>query len=164
MAISSDIDSSNDNRPITLSTSTLRVYIYILENFSGKISVKAIQNGLNFSSSSTAHFHLRKLVEYGLLGEERGTYYLRKTKKVDFITNFLRLKSILIPKDVLYFVLVLFASALGIYYFYMKHVRITDLLVFLTPSVIAALFFLKNTFDLVSMKRRILKGIAKKER
>ena len=163
MIESSDIDNPNDNQPITLSTSTLRVYMYILEKFNDKISVKAIQNGLHFSSSSTAHFHLRKLVEYGLLDEERGTYYLKKTKKVDFVTNFLRLKNTLIPKDAFYFVLVLIASALGIYYFYMKHVGITDLLVFLTPSAIAALFFLKNTLDLMSMKRRILKGIARTE-
>ncbi|MCD6485011.1 MAG: hypothetical protein J7L47_07885 [Candidatus Odinarchaeota archaeon] len=158
-----DSDTSGYKQSITLSTSTLRVYLYILEKFNDRVSVKAIQNGLNFSSSSTAHFHLRKLVEYGLLDENRGIYYIRRTKKVDFVTNFVRIKNKLIPKDAFYFGLVLIASVLGIYYFCLKHVGLLDLFVFLAPSTIAALFFIKNTIDLVSMKRRILEGATKTE-
>lgn len=144
---------------IILSPSTLRVYIFLLENFKDKITVKELQRGLNFLSSSSSHFHLQKLVELGILEEQRGVYYITKNKrKVEFLRNFVFLKRKLIPKDIFYLLIIFIINVITLNYFISKGMDLFDFLILLVPTIFSVFFFTKNAVELLNMKKRILSG------
>jgi len=73
-----------------------------------------IQKDLNLSSPSLAHYHLRKLVEDGLVREESGGYVVDRL----LFENMIRIKGSIIPFQTTF--LSLFCSTLAILLFFFR--------------------------------------------
>lgn len=85
-----------------LKGNTLRVYWHILRVSSGTVGVRETQKALGFSSPTLASYHLRKLVDLGLVREEKGEYHLRREVRVGVLKQFTRLGTIMLPRYMLY--------------------------------------------------------------
>jgi DNA-binding transcriptional ArsR family regulator len=75
-----------------LAGTTLRVYRYLYRQ-GGPLGVHDVQKGVGFKAPSTAHYHLRKLVESGLVKEQNGRYVVDKV----VFENTIRVGKSLIP-------------------------------------------------------------------
>ncbi len=87
---------------VKLSGNTLRVYTYIFKV--KKSSIKDAQLTLGFNSPALAQYHLEKLVSLGLVKRDdaSGEYLLEKEVKVETFEHFLRIGSYIIPRLLLY--------------------------------------------------------------
>ncbi|HYB04459.1 MAG TPA: hypothetical protein VED17_08355 [Nitrososphaerales archaeon] len=81
---------SNDG---TLSGTTLKVYRYLFRQAGKPVGVHEVQSGLRLSSPSVAHYHIRKLVEDGLVKEGLGGYVVDRV----LFENMLRVRKSIIP-------------------------------------------------------------------
>ena len=93
-----------------LKGNTLRVYTYLFKV--QRSGVRETQRSLGFKSASLAQYHLDKLVELGLATrDEVGNYFLAKEIKIEALEQFLKIGTYLIPRFVLYSVMltILFA-------------------------------------------------------
>lgn len=80
----------------------MRVYWAILNSKNNSVGVREIQRQLGFSSPSLAAYHLNKLVEFGLVGHDRGDYRLIKEVKVGVLKQYIKLGTFMLPRYVLY--------------------------------------------------------------
>jgi hypothetical protein len=95
-----------------LKGNTLRVYTYLFKV--QKSGVREAQRSLGFKSASLAQYHLDKLVDLGLATkDEVGNYFLAKEIKIEALEQFLKIGSFLIPRFVLYSVML---SILFVYF------------------------------------------------
>jgi hypothetical protein len=95
-----------------LKGNTLRVYTYLFKV--QKSGVRETQRSLGFKSASLAQYHLDKLVDLGLATkDEVGNYFLAKEIKIEALEQFLKIGSFLIPRFVLYSVML---SILFVYF------------------------------------------------
>jgi hypothetical protein len=83
-----------------LKGNTLKVYLYVLKK--GRVGVREVQRSLGFSNPSLAQYHLNKLKDLGLLGDENGEYFILSEVKVDVMRYFLRLGTLIVPRFVFY--------------------------------------------------------------
>jgi hypothetical protein len=88
-----------------LSGNTLRVYTYIFKV--KRSSIKDVQRGLGLNSPALAQYHLEKLVSLGLAKRDdaSGDYLLVKEVKVETLEQFLKVGSYIIPRLLLYTVM-----------------------------------------------------------
>ncbi len=88
-----------------LSGNTLRVYTYIFKV--QRSSIKEVQRNLKLNSPALAQYHLEKLVSLGLArrDEMTGDYVLVKEVKVETLEQFLKIGSYIIPRFLLYTVM-----------------------------------------------------------
>src|SRR5207237_2937021 len=67
------------------------------------VRLRDIQRAMNFSSPSSALFHLQKLESTGLVQKDDvGDYRIKTHVRVSLIRNFLIIKGTLIPRHVFY--------------------------------------------------------------
>lgn len=96
---------------IDLKGNTLRAYTYLFKV--QRCGVREAQRALGFKSPSLAQYHLEKLVSLELAqkDDQSGDYVLAKEIKVEALEQFLRFGSYIIPRFILYSVMltVLFA-------------------------------------------------------
>ena len=95
--------SSNDKKEfVDISGNTLLVYFYFLR--SGQTcGVREIQRALGFSSSSSAHYHLEKLANKGVLAKDSyGNYRINEQAKIRLIDRFFVVHGLLFPKQLIY--------------------------------------------------------------
>lgn len=86
---------------------TLRVYWYLLKSRHSTVGVREVQRALGFSSPSVALFHLRKLVDLGLVESTMtGNYFLVRQVKIGILKWFTRIGSFMLPRYVFYSVLI----------------------------------------------------------
>jgi hypothetical protein len=101
---------------------TLKVYWFLLKS-AKPVRVSDIQHALGFSSVSLVQYHLNKLVDAGLVGEEQTGFVVKKVE----VKNFIRFRGNLVPFQVAY---VLFFSttlaAMIALLFFMNRVTITS--------------------------------------
>lgn len=101
--VSLKIPKRSDSR---LSGTTLHVYRYLYK--CGKpLGVRDVQRGLSLSSPSVAEYHLKKLLEMGLVKQQQGTGGNESSGfVVDRIIfeNMIRVKRVLIPLQIAYVV------------------------------------------------------------
>lgn len=85
-----------------LESKTLQIYVLLVAE--GKpMSMREIQTRLSLSSPSVVHYHLKKLVEMGLLAKDGdGHYHVRKLVKVGLLRHFLFVGRRAIPKYIFY--------------------------------------------------------------
>lgn len=83
-----------------LKGNTLRVYIYVLKK--RKVGVREVQHALHLSNPSLAQYHLNKLRDMGLIREDGGAYEVVDEVKVEFMRDFLRLGTLMVPRFVMY--------------------------------------------------------------
>jgi hypothetical protein len=87
-----------------LKGNTLRVYTYLFKV--QRSGVREAQRSLGFKSASLAQYHLDKLVDLGLATkDEGGNYFLAKEIKIEALEQFLKIGTYLIPRFVLYSVM-----------------------------------------------------------
>jgi hypothetical protein len=78
------------------------VYWYILRKRQD-CGVREVQRVLGFSSSSTAHYHLEKLVDKGILiRDSYGNYKVNDRVRVKMISPFIIVHGFAFPKQVFY--------------------------------------------------------------
>jgi predicted DNA-binding transcriptional regulator len=89
-----------------LKGNTLRVYTYLFKV--ERSGIREAQRNLGFKSPSLAQYHLDKLVALGLAAKDgtTGDYILASEVKIDALAPFLKLGSVLMPRFVLYSVLI----------------------------------------------------------
>ena len=83
-----------------LKGNTLRVYVYALKN--RKVGVRQVQRALLMSNPSLAQYHLNKLKDLGLVSETNGEYEVVGEVKVDVMRDFLRVKTLIVPRFIFY--------------------------------------------------------------
>ncbi|MEM4911756.1 MAG: winged helix-turn-helix domain-containing protein, partial [Metallosphaera sp.] len=71
-----------------------RIYYYLLRQ-NKPVTARQIQRDLNISSISVVNYHLKKLLEKGLVEETENGYIVKKI--VD--KNLVRVKSLILPKS-----------------------------------------------------------------
>jgi len=119
---------------------TLSVYWYLLSKRRNSVGVREVQRALGFSSSSTAHYHLDKLRELGLIDQNSlGDYNITRVVKVGVLSACVFVGGHAFPKHFIYAV----ATSLMILLFAWLYVNsLTPLLILaLSPGILAALIF-----------------------
>lgn len=92
----------HDKEVVAISGNTLLVYFYLWRKRQ-ICGVREIQRALGFSSSSTAHYHLEKLANNGVLTKDSyGNYKINKKKKVGVINPFFVIHGFVFPKQLVY--------------------------------------------------------------
>lgn len=116
IALASD-GGSRDERENVLVGTTLTVYRYLYREAKPQ-GIRDVQKGLGLSSPSVAQYHVKKLLQAGLIKEEEGGYVVDK----NVFQNVIRIRRSVIPIQVAYSVffatllaalLVLFRSQSG---------------------------------------------------
>ncbi len=85
-----------------MNSTTQRVYRFLYKQ-GRPVGVHEVQKGLELSSPSVAHYHIKKLVEQGLAREESGGYVVDKV----LFENMIRIRRSIIPFETTYFALFL---------------------------------------------------------
>jgi len=93
---------------------TLKVYLYLLKH--GPCELRDVQRGLDFSSASLASYHLGKLLESGLAGQdEYGRYYAVKEASERILEGYSKIGPAVVPQlfffSLFFTILVVFFSA-----------------------------------------------------
>lgn len=102
-----------------LKGNTLRVYTYLFKV--QRSGIREAQRSLGFKSASLAQYHLEKLVQLGLaVKDDGGDYLLAKEVKIEALEQFLKIGSYIIPRFVLYSVMLTFLFA---YFLVFVHVE-----------------------------------------
>jgi len=88
---------SRDERAISISGTTLKVYVYMLK--AGRpVGVREVQRALGFKSPSTALYHISKLVDHGLAVKEGDGYRAISTSSISTLVMFKRLGRLMVPR------------------------------------------------------------------
>nr|WP_149528847.1 ArsR family transcriptional regulator [Sulfuracidifex tepidarius] len=78
-----------------LSGTTLKIYNYMIKQ-KKPVKLTKIQKDLNMSSKSLVHYHLKKLIEEGLVKEVDDGYIVSKVVLEDYI----RIRSMVLPNSI----------------------------------------------------------------
>src|SRR5207249_7793299 len=88
---------------VKLSETAMLIYIYIQSRSGDSVRLRDIQRAMNFSSPSSALFHLQKLESAGLVQKDNvGDYRIKTRVRVSLVRNFLIIKGALIPRHLFY--------------------------------------------------------------
>jgi hypothetical protein len=139
---------SDENDRSEIAGNTLRTYWYVLMK-NQDCGVREIQRALNFSSSSTAHYHLEKLVDKGLLVKDPyGNYKASGKRKTGLIDPFIIIHGLVFPKQLLYAVA---TSAMCLFFmtFFWNFLNLIVILALL-PGILASGIFWFETVRLWS--------------
>ena len=139
-----------------LSWSTFKIYAFLLTLNRSEINVREFQRQIGFASPSSALFHFEKLVQKGLLRENNGKYFIDKPKKIGPLSYFFLFRGIFIPKDLVYFLLILALMIIDIVIFNIPH-TFENVYGFYVPIIICLVFFGYNTVTEFMMLRQILR-------
>jgi hypothetical protein len=113
----------------------MRVYRFLYRE-GRSLGVHEVQKGLKLSSPSVAHYHLRKLVEEGLVKEENGGYIVGKV----LFENMIRVRRSVIPLQTAFFAFFLVTLIL-LAGFFMPHALSAQYLFSLGVNVAAVTIF-----------------------
>ncbi len=93
---------------------TLKVYLYLLKH--GPSDLRDIQRGVGLSSASLASYHLGRLVEAGLAGQdEYGKYFAVKDSSEKVLEGYAKVGPAVVPQ--LFFFSLLFTILTGFFSF-----------------------------------------------
>jgi len=142
---------------VEISGNTLLVYFYLLKN-RHSCGVREIQKALGFSSSSTAHYHLEKLTDKGILTKDSyGNYKINEAAKVGLINPFVIIFGFVFPKQLVYATATTIMTAFFLALFW-STLTLTVILA-LTPGIMASGIFwyeaVKLWLSLPSFKRSV---------
>jgi DNA-binding transcriptional ArsR family regulator len=117
----------------------LQIYWYLLTHPQGLAGIREIQAALEFASSGTVAYQIKKLMQAGIVSknEQSEKYYIKEEIKTGIFSFYIRIGYRMIPRFSLY--LSLFIVGLCIYFFFVLtrgDAYITD------PSSWVLLFFL----------------------
>jgi len=130
-----------------LTGNTAQVYRYAIKQRK-PIGVREVQRALKLSSPTLAAYHLDKLEEAGLLKQTSEGYVVEKL----VLENFVRLRQLLLPKYLFYFVV--FATGVAFQIILFRPPQLTREYLFSTSMLtLAAVFFAYETIVTV-LKRK----------
>lgn len=131
-----------------ISGSTLLVYLYIFKK-GNACGVREVQRALGFSSSSSAHYHLEKLMLKGVLTRDSyGNYKINKNKKVWLINPFFVVNRFVFLKQLVYATATTLMCLFFLIFFW-NFLTLTVILALL-PGVLACGIFWYDTIKLWS--------------
>lgn len=139
-----------------LTGNTLHVYWYLFKKKQDPTGVREVQRALGFSSSSSADYHLQKLMEMGLIDKDTfGNYRIKKAVKAGFMNSFLFVGGLAFPKHLLYSI----STSAMIVVFLLLFAEVLSPIVFaaLSPGILAAAIFWYET--LIVWKRMPLRVV-----
>lgn len=94
--------SSREKESVDVSKNSLLVYFYLLRK-RRSCGVREVQRALGFSSSSSAHYHLEKLLGQGILTKDAyGNYSVNQNAKVAMANRFFVFYGFPFPKQLIY--------------------------------------------------------------
>ena len=129
-----------------ISGNTLRVYWYVLKKRED-CGVREVQRALGFSSSSSAHYHLEKLVDKGLLvKDEYGSYRINSKVKTGSISPFVLVHGFIFPRQLFYAAATTMMNVLFLMFFW-EFLSLTVALA-LAPGILACAIFWYETVEL----------------
>ena len=77
---------------------TLQVYMYMIKK-KEPVGVREVQRDLAFSSPSVANYHIEKLIELALVGQdEYGRYYIMQKVQVGVLQAFVNIGGLTVPR------------------------------------------------------------------
>lgn len=127
---------------------TLRVYTYLFKV--QRSGIREAQRSLGFKSASLAQYHLEKLVELGLATKDAsGDYLLAREIKIEALEQFLKVGSYIIPRFVLYSVMLSFLFA-----YFVLVVRVTISTISIWVYIFAVAGLLITWYETVRAWRR----------
>jgi len=115
-----------------------RIYYYLLRQ-NRPITARQIQRDLNISSISVVNYHLKKLLEKGLVEETERGYIIKKV--ID--KNLIKLRSLILPKSA-FFASFFITSLIISLTLLSQNIKIQQVYMFLV-ILIAASYFLYDT-------------------
>jgi len=142
---------SEDKLFSELKGNTLSVYWYILTRRRNPIGVREVQRALHFSSSSTADYHLKKLIGLGLIDKDSfGNHKVKRVVKVGIISAFLFVGRFVFPKHLIYSII----TSVMILLFLLSFAERLSLIVFaaLLPGILATVIFWYETLTVWKRK------------
>lgn len=113
----------------SLGGTTLRVYRSMLRSRT-PLGIRDIQRALGLSSPSVVQYHLRKLIEMGLVREDEGGYVVDKV----ILENVIRIRKTAIPLQVAY--VAFFVSSLIVMLTLFRPTTFTSIYIFATVVII----------------------------
>lgn len=118
------------------------MYWTLLGSSDGVVGVREVQRTLGFSSPALASYHLRKLVEMGLVAERYGEYHLVRAVKVGVLRHFIKVGSVMLPRYVLY--ASMFTTLLVFYLTQLRAIEFDSVFALLFGSLAAAIFWFET--------------------
>lgn len=89
---------SSDKIEEQLKGKTLQVYMYMIKR-KEPVGVREVQRDLDFSSPSVANYHIDKLVQLALAGQdEYGRYYIIQKVQVGVLQAFVNIGGLAVPR------------------------------------------------------------------
>jgi hypothetical protein len=113
------LSAEEEDEAKVLRGSTLRVYRFIFKE-GRPVGVSGVQEGLGFSSSSVASYHVNKLLQAGLIREQDKGYVVDRV----VFENMVRVRRMLIPFQMSY--LAFFAVAFLVLLTFLRPPQITS--------------------------------------
>ena len=138
-----------------LTGATALVYWYLLKKGNNPAGVREVMRALNFSSPSSATYHLEKLMNLGLVHKnDIGAYYIVKHVEISLFKAFIIIRGHAIPKQLLY----AFATSLYIAMFILLFSNLMNLAVAiaLLPGIVGCAIFWYETIVLWKRKPHFL--------
>jgi len=123
---------SGNSSDAALKGTTYKVYRYILRQ-SRPVGISDVQKGLGLSSPSVSQYHIRKLLQLGLIREEQGGYVTERM----VLENIVRIGRMSFPVQTGY--VAFFGAALLITLVFLRPVTITSSYEFAVIVNVAAL-------------------------
>ena len=140
--------SGDEKEYADISGNTLLIYFYLLRKRQS-CGVREVQKAFGFSSSSSAHYHLEKLANKGILTKDSyGNYKINKSKKVGLLNLFVIIHGYMFPKQLIYAILTTTMCLLFLAFFW-NPLKLTILLALL-PGIVASGIFWYDTAKLWS--------------
>jgi hypothetical protein len=141
---------SEDKLFSELRGNTLSVYWYFLTRRRNPIGVREVQRALHFSSSSTADYHLKKLIGLGLIDKDSfGNYKVKRVVKVGIISAFLFVGRFVFPKHLIYSII---TSAMILLFLLSFAEKSLIVFVALLPGILATVIFWYETLTIWKRK------------
>jgi hypothetical protein len=128
------------------------IYAFVLSRSKRGATLREIQRALEFSSASSALYHLDKLETKGILAKnETGKYVVRNRMGTKLDRNFFIVRNNLIPKHLPY---ALAMTLLSVTYLIVLGHSISSylLLLALLPNVASGVIFWHETFDEIKIR------------
>lgn len=137
----------DDGHELVLKGTTLRVYRFLYRE-GRPLGIRDVQRGLGLSSPSVAQYHVRKLLQAGLVREQDGGYMVDRA----VFQNMIRVRRTLIPFQTTYSIF--FATALLIMLTVLRPPNVTSSYIFgliviavaLATSIYEAIMSLKGIY------------------
>lgn len=138
-----------------LTGATALVYWYLLKKGNNPAGVREVMRALNFSSPSSATYHLEKLINLGLIDKnDMGAYYIVKHVEIGFFKAFVMIRGHAVPKHLFYALAT--SLYISVFLFLFSHLMNLAAVIALLPGIVGCAVFWYETITLWMRKPHFL--------